>query len=70
MIIIPLVFELFVLRAIRIEDHFECIAVSGEHFFETVEVEVVPDVVDIDFAKEHMVFQVAEPLDPPSFGVI
>ena len=44
--------------------------VVREELFEAVKVEAVLDVVHIDLAEEVMVFQIAEPRDPTSFGII
>ena len=41
------------------------VLVVVEHWFESVEVEIVPDVVLVDPAEELVVFQSAEPVDPP-----
>jgi hypothetical protein len=38
--------------------------VVREELLESVEIEAVLDVLDINFAKEVMVFQIAEPGDP------
>jgi hypothetical protein len=37
-----------------------------EHLFDTVKVEVVTNVLLIDFAEELMVLKIAEPVDPAS----
>lgn len=66
----PLVLEFLVFWTVRVEYHFERVAISREHFLESVEVEVVSNVVDIDFAEEDVVFEVAEPLYPASFSVV
>jgi hypothetical protein len=44
--------------------------VMGEQFLESVEVEAVFDVIDIDFAEEVVVFQIAEPGYPAAFRVV
>jgi hypothetical protein len=41
-----------------------------ELLLDAVEVEVVPDELIVDLAEELVVFQVAEPLDPPAVGLL
>ena len=41
-----------------------------EPLFQPVKVEVVLDELLIDFAEEIVIFEVAEPLNPASFGVL
>lgn len=41
-----------------------------EPLFQPVKVEVILDELLIDFAEEIVVFEVAEPLNPASFGVL
>jgi hypothetical protein len=35
-----------------------------EHLFNSVEVEIIANIILINFAKESMVFKTAEPIDP------
>ena len=44
--------------------------VVREELFEAVKIETVLNVVHINLAEEVMVFQIAEPRDPPSLGII
>lgn len=43
-----------------------------EHLFDAVKIEVIADVLFVDFAEELVVFEIAEPADPADalFGTV
>lgn len=52
------------------EDHVERLVVLGEPAFKSIQVRVVPDIGLLDFEEEVVVFEVAEPVDPPDFNLL
>ena len=40
------------------------VLVMIEHLFDAIEIEIIADVLLVDFAEELVVFEVAEPADP------
>jgi len=46
------------------------VRILGDPFLESVEVELILDEFFVDFAEEEVVFQPAEPLDPPDVDIL
>lgn len=65
----PFIFKIIVIRAFTGKDHLDSVIVVVELLLDSVEIEVVSDVIIIDFAKELMVFQSAEPAYPSTWEI-
>ena len=64
------VLEFLLVGSLRSQYHFHSLIIVIELLLDAVEVEVVPDELIVDLAEELVVFQVAEPLDPPAVGLL
>ena len=62
----PFVLQVFFVRSVGREDHFESFIESCYSAAQAVEVEVIADVLVIHFCEELVSVQIAESLDSPS----
>ncbi len=52
------------------QDHVEGLLVPWESAFQAIQIWSVADVSLVNFDKEVVVFQIAEPIDPPDFDLL
>ena len=75
------VFQIHVVRTIGRENHLQCFTkklweswsaslILSKFGLQPIEIESVTNIVVVHFAKETMVLERAEPLDPPTISVL